>query len=210
MKLLARSAAARPRWPSPPDARGAPQPVSDRKVMRLLLGVVSAAVLAALLPEASVSATKASEQKVKAAFLINFARYVKWPSTAFGSATDPIVIGIYGDESLPKVLKTVAAGKEVDGRPLKVVECSDVDHAVGSHILFIGSSRAEDHLTIIEATRHASVFSVSDSPGFAKAGGVANFFLLDSRVRFEINDRAAREAGLTVSSRLLRLAMLSD
>ncbi len=31
-----------------------------------------------------------------------------------------------------------------------------------------------------------------------------------NEIRFEINDRAAREAGLTVSSRLLRLAMLSD
>jgi len=210
MKLLARSAVARPRWSNTPDAREAPRPVSGRRVIRILLGVVSAAVLAALLPQASVSATRASEQKVKATFLVNFAKYVKWPSTAFGSATDPIVIGIYGDGSFPKVLKHAAAGKEVDGRSLKVVECSDVDQAVNSHILFIGSSRAEDHLAIIDATRHASVFSVSDSPGFAKAGGVANFVLLDSRVRFEINNRAAKEAGLTVSSRLLRLAMLSD
>jgi hypothetical protein len=210
MKLLARSAAARPRRSNTPDARGAPRPVSGRREMRIFLGVVSVAVLAALLPEASISATKASEHKVKAAFLVNFARYVKWPSTAFDSATDPIVIGIYGDGILPKVLEHIAAGKEVDGRSLKVVECSDVDQAVNSHILFIGSSRAEDHLAIIEATRHASVFSVSDSPGFAKAGGVANFVLLDSRVRFEINDRAAKEAGLTVSSRLLRLAMLSN
>jgi len=51
-----------------------------------------------------------------------------------------------------------------------------------------------------------SVFTVADQEGFAKAGGIANFFRAENRIRFEINPRAAQKAGLKISSRLLRLA----
>jgi hypothetical protein len=51
-----------------------------------------------------------------------------------------------------------------------------------------------------------SVFTVADQEGFARAGGTANFFRADNRIRFEINPLAAKKAGLKISSRLLRLA----
>ncbi len=53
-----------------------------------------------------------------------------------------------------------------------------------------------------------AVFTVSDQGGFAAAGGIANFILVDQKIRFEINPSAARRAGLKISSSLLRLAKL--
>jgi YfiR/HmsC-like len=37
--------------------------------------------------------------------------------------------------------------------------------------------------------------------------GVVNFVLRDNRVRFEIDENAASEDGLTISSKLLQLAV---
>jgi hypothetical protein len=45
-------------------------------------------------------------------------------------------------------------------------------------------------------------------PGFAKSGGMINFVLEDNRVRFEVNVKAAKDADLNISSRLLALARI--
>lgn len=180
------------------------------KVKVVFLGLVSAILLSSFLLDLPSAAGQAAEQQVKAAMLINFARYVKWPSTAFGSRHEPIVMGVYGDPQFASVLQFVTTGKEVGGRQLQVVDCSDLQTAAKSHLLFIGSSVASNHGAIIRAMSRSSVFTIADSPGFAEAGGVANFLLVDARVRFEISKKATERAGLAVSPTLLRLAMVVD
>ena len=64
----------------------------------------------------------------------------------------------------------------------------------------------EDELLAV--ARSASALAVGESDGFATRGGVINFFTEDRKLRFEINPEAARSAGLKISSRLLRLAVL--
>ena len=44
-------------------------------------------------------------------------------------------------------------------------------------------------------------------PGFTRRGGMIQFVLDGSRVRFEINLAAAQRAGLTLSSELLKVAV---
>jgi len=51
---------------------------------------------------------------------------------------------------------------------------------------------------------------VSDTDGFAKRGGVANFVTVDDKIRFVINKKAADAAGLKISSRLLRIAQVVE
>ena len=50
--------------------------------------------------------------------------------------------------------------------------------------------------------------TVSDGAAFAEAGGTANFFVEDQKMRFAINPEAAERARLRVSSKLLSLAKL--
>jgi hypothetical protein len=50
------------------------------------------------------------------------------------------------------------------------------------------------------------VLTVGESPDFLRQGGIINFVLEDGKVRFEINQDAATQADLRISSRLLRLA----
>jgi hypothetical protein len=42
--------------------------------------------------------------------------------------------------------------------------------------------------------------------GFARQGGVIGFRLDGNKVRFDVNVEAARQSGLRISSKLLRLA----
>ncbi len=172
------------------------------------MGVV--AVLVALLFGVSFpgapSARAQSEDQIKAAFLFNFARYVEWPEDAFDRPDAPVRICAIGANGFADVLTEVISGKKVGRRPVEVRRPVDLSGAVGCHILFIGRNFARSHEDAIGALRDRPIFTVSDREGFAAAGGTANFFRADSRVRFEINPRAARDARLKVSSRLLRLA----
>ena len=50
------------------------------------------------------------------------------------------------------------------------------------------------------------MLTVGDTGGFLEQGGIVNFVLEGTKVRFEISQEAAQRAGIRISSRLLRLA----
>ncbi len=56
----------------------------------------------------------------------------------------------------------------------------------------------------IEVLRGKPVVTVTDSD--VKARGVVSFAIVDNHVRFDIDDAAAAQSGLAISSKLLGLA----
>jgi hypothetical protein len=73
-------------------------------------------------------------------------------------------------------------------------------------VLFIGSSEERNIHRIMRALQGTSILSIGDTTGFARQGVIINFYLEQKRVRFEVNAAAARQAGLVISSKLLKLA----
>jgi hypothetical protein len=53
------------------------------------------------------------------------------------------------------------------------------------------------------------LFIVTDTPGLAERGAVANLVMEDGTMRFEINVSAARRAALVLNTQLLRLGRLT-
>lgn len=147
-----------------------------------------------------------SEDQVMAAFLFNFARYVEWPKDAFDTGDAPVMICMLGSADFREIVSQTVSGKTVDDRPFEVNQTSNLLETGGCHILFIGRDFKKSHGATIAALGRTSVFSVADQEGFAEAGGIANFYRAENRIRFEINPGAAKKAGLKISSRLLRLA----
>ncbi len=147
-----------------------------------------------------------SESDVKAAYLYNFARYVTWPASAFDSPDEPIRICVVGDDAFRGLLEDVVSDKRVGDRPVSAEARASAGDARGCHILFVGAARAG----AVAGLSGQSVFTVSDSEGFASGGGIANFVLVGNKVRFEINTNAVEKAGLQVSSRLLRVAQIVE
>lgn len=105
-------------------------------------------------------------------------------------------------------LHHIANDKIINGRKLVVDEVADLMAARSCHILFIASSKKAEMKQIVESLRGADVLTVGDTKGFAKMGGMINFVLEDDRVRFEVNQTAAEQTGLRISSKLLSVAVL--
>ena len=149
-----------------------------------------------------------TEYQIKAAFLYNFAKFVEWPAEAFATPTSPIVIGVLGDNVVfGDDLEQAINHKILNNRPLQFKKCDSVMAATNCHILFISASEKAGFPKILEGLRGSNVLTVSETGQFIEAGGMINFVIEENKIRFQINDEAAKKAGLKISSKLLRLAI---
>lgn len=165
---------------------------------------VSVLLLALL---AAVGARSApTEYEVKAAFIYYFAKFVDWPAGAFAGPGAPLVIGICGSDPLEERLVQVVAGKNANGRPLEVRRLAPDADLTQCHIVYIGPAERRNAPDILAGLAHSPVLTVSEIEGFTNSGGIINFFILQSKVKFEISLENARRAKLDLRAQLLRVA----
>jgi protein-L-isoaspartate O-methyltransferase len=148
------------------------------------------------------------EYAVKATFLYKFAAFVDWPADAFASPTSPINLCVALYDPFGSLLDQAAAGQRVGERPIVVRRLTTIDPRSGCHILYIGAGAGVEAVAEALAVVHGTpVLTVTDSERDPRATGVINFLIENNRVRFEIDDGAAAANGLTISSKLLSLAV---
>ena len=138
------------------------------------------------------------EYAVKAAYLAKFPFYVEWPPAAFSGPASPVVLCIVGDDPFGATIDEAVAGQQVQGRSIAVRRMKTVARDSGCHIAYVGTDARG------EALRGGSVLVVSDAPN---GGGIINFVLRDNKVRFTVDDEAAFQNGLAISSKLLSVAL---
>ena len=149
------------------------------------------------------------EYLVKAGFLYNFAKFVRWPDTAFDSPDAPLSLCVIGDDPFGDDLNGLSSRK-VRGREIAVARDIRTQEAVRCHVLFVSASLRGELEPVLDAVRSRHVLTVGDVSGFAQAGGMINLVTDEGRVRFEVNPTAADRAGLRISSDLLSLATIVD
>jgi hypothetical protein len=145
------------------------------------------------------------EAEIKAAFLYNFTKFVAWSDSAPQESITPYVIAVLGDDPFGDALSALEK-KTVQGRPIVVQNVSSLDSLKSCQMLFISSSEEPRLGAILRAAHARKILTVGDMEGFASRGGIIGLGLYGDRVGFEINVESARQAGLTISSRLLSLA----
>jgi len=179
----------------------------SRRSFRATLAALLLVAMSLSLPgQLAFAAKDASEAEVKIAYLYNFARYVQWPSSAFAGDDAPIVICVLGGGSFVAEAKGIIGNRKVGEHGVQIVGRPVVGETGNCHILYIPESASSQHAEVISSLGTRSVFTVSETAGFAQDGGVANFIRENRKIRFEINRKAADKAGLKVSARLLRVA----
>jgi hypothetical protein len=177
---------------------------------RLFVLVTLAVLAAGEVRPAAMSVEGLSEYEVKAAFLFNFTRFVEWPPDAFPTDTTPIVIGLFHSDPFGAALRRVVDGQTVRGRAVEIRVVKSYDEVRACHMVFVSAGEERRIPDLLRSGAVGRVLVVGESAGFAQAGGMMNFVMDGSRVRFEVNLRAATRAGLKLSSRLLSMARLVD
>jgi hypothetical protein len=147
-----------------------------------------------------------SEYQVKAAVIFKFTRFIEWPEVVFSSTNAPLVVGVIGENPFGAELDRALKGKDVNGHPFVVKEIKSTVDAKWCQILFISTSEKRHLAEIISAVGTLPVLTIGEMDRFTLSGGIINLRIEENKVRFEINDAAARRAGLRISSKLLSLA----
>jgi hypothetical protein len=147
-----------------------------------------------------------SEYQVKATYLFNFGRFVKWPATVPAGKGDSFAVCVLGQDPFGPILDSTLAGETLDGKPVVLRRISKPQDAGECRILFISSAEEKHLKEILLALDESGVLTVSDMRDFTRRGGMIQFLLEGDRVRFEINLSSAETARLVLSSDLLKVA----
>jgi hypothetical protein len=166
---------------------------------------LAAGLLCAVMAPLGAWAGGSLEAPVKATYLYKFVPFVEWPQAAFAAPTQPVVLCVLASDPFGLVLDQAVRGQKIGARRIAVRRLAKADRAAGCHVLYLSNLRAPAAADILQSARGAPVLTVTD--GTDGGGGVVNFVLRDNRVRFTIDTQAAAANGLTISSKLLSLAL---
>ncbi|MGO8838100.1 MAG: YfiR family protein [Limisphaerales bacterium] len=170
----------------------------------LLIGAVSLSLLTGIF-SAGAEEEMPADFQVKAAFLINFPKYVDWPASAFAETNSPITIAVYGDDNVAtEVQNMIGSGRMVGGHPVilkRITKDEEINR--DCHILFIGASERQRIPSILEKIRGKKILTVSESDDFLAQDGIINLARQGRKIRLQVNLTAAGSAQLKISSRLL-------
>jgi len=148
---------------------------------------------------------KPNEYQVKAAYLYNFGRFVKWPSGAAAGKND-FAVCVLGQDPFGPTLDSTLTGETLDGKPVVIRRLEKPRDAADCRILFVSLTEERRLKEILAAIDQAGVLTVSEIPGFSQRGGIIQFVVEGDRIRFEINLANAESSRLVLSSELLKVA----
>jgi len=153
------------------------------------------------------SQTAYTPSDVEAAYLYNFGRFIHWPADAAGTVPASFAICILGDDPFGGKLDALIANESIQSRPILIRRISAASAATGCQIVYIGTSEQARLSKDIADLQKAQTLTVSSLPHFLEHGGMIQFLLQGNNVRFSVNLSSAGQAGLELSSELLKVAV---
>lgn len=163
-----------------------------------------AVILALLLflVEGGAHAQAATDAAVKAAFMVKFGGYVGWPA----GADESLVLCVIGHDPFGAALDRAAAGQQVNGRAVLIRRLTRLDRDTPCALAFLGGAPVQEISSALAAAAGRPVLTITDSR-IGPERGIIHFQIVQNRVRFHIDEKRAAAGGLTISSKLLALAV---
>lgn len=148
------------------------------------------------------------EYQVKSVFLYNFTHFVEWPVYAFESNYSPFVIGVIGGDPFGTYLDQTIAEERTGSHIIRVVRYNSIKDIGACHILYVAAQDPEEIREILQAVSQRPILTVGDTPNFTRWGGMVRFYTEAGKIRLQVNNTLAKENGLKISSKLLRVAQV--
>ncbi len=146
------------------------------------------------------------ENRIKTAYLYNFAKFIKWPKNSFKDNSSPIIIGILGGNALSEELASLNSRK-VRRRPIVIKYFESSKEAQGCQLLYIDISEPGQLILALDAFKNSPTVTIADYKNFASEGGIIQFITIRERLRFIINHNIAKKNNIQIDAQLLSLAI---
>ncbi len=152
----------------------------------------------------SVASADDRAERIKAAFVYNFAKFVEWPVDAFAASDTPIRLCALSSEASNNRLDLIQ-GRSAQGRDIALMLLDSAQQSGNCHILYLAKPHA-NYDGMLATLNGKPVLTISEDVNFVDRNGMVSLFIDDNHVRFRINLKAAQATGLKVSARILQLA----
>jgi hypothetical protein len=172
------------------------------KAAALSAAALSAAALTGFTAGAAAASDRLDDASLKAAMVYNFARFAAWPPSRFATPDAPVVLCVNPSAALLPALQRLE-GEPVGSRKLHVKAASSP--GPDCNLVFVDADRASPQQ--VAALQRQGALTVGEGADFISSGAIG-LVSIGRQIRFEINNAAAREAQVNLSSQLLRLAIV--
>ncbi|GAB3097258.1 hypothetical protein GCM10027217_13000 [Pseudomaricurvus hydrocarbonicus] len=162
--------------------------------------------------EAAKTADQVQLNQLKSAFVLNIAKFVRWPDAQLQQRGDQLNLCYYQEDVLGAA-DDMIRGREVGGRRLQLERIGTPEGLSACDILLLSEAGAERMIKAPLVSRTTPVLVIADMTDHKSTGKVypgvhVALVRRGNRIGFEINLTAANQAGLKFSSRLLQLARI--
>ena len=147
----------------------------------------------------------ANPDRIKAAFLRNFASYVVWPEAAFPDAGSSWHICILGPDPFGNLLDETLEGRIEQGRPFEIFRNTRLDASPSCQILYVAFDQPVQRRAVLAALQHRPVLTVGDADDFLLEGGMIRL-QVGERVEMSINLDQAKAASLRIQTKMLEVS----
>lgn len=175
-------------------------------MMRRLLSLLTFLLLAGGPAHAQLPAG-AGETELKAAILFNFAMFTEWPADTL-PANAPLRLCVFQGNALLGALAGLQE-KQVNGHHVTVRTLPSAPSAAqiaACHLLVLDAQDRERWTLLKRDLATSSVLTVADDRIIGANGAMISFGIDNRHVGFDVDLVPVRQARLTLSSKLLRLA----
>ena len=143
-------------------------------------------------------AMKDKKANLQVAYIYNILRYTRWLE---GNNEGDLVVAVQGESLLSKKMKRLN-GKKVNGRLVRVVNFTGEGASV---VLFTAEGECKGFL---KEKVVKGVLTICDCANFTTSGGMISLVEVNKRLRFRVNLKVLKAGGISLSSRLLQLAII--
>jgi YfiR/HmsC-like len=174
-------------------------PSDDRMTRILLCCVMGCMIIHAM----SGSAQSRDARAVRVAYLFNLIQFVTWPPEKHD-----LLIGVVGDRTIDEMIRTLLDGKIVDGKIIHVVPSPADDDIRRCSIVYFGEAHSSRSKAVLADVKNLSILTVGEADSFARDGGIVGLVKDDDHIEIQVNLDAAQRARISISSRVLNLAVI--
>lgn len=146
---------------------------------------------------------QAPEPELKAAILVNLLLFVDWRRQGV-QPQDRLTV-CYLEPGPVTVALRQFEGRQIKGKPLRVLRVAPAQVA-GCHLLYLSPLASTQLPGLVPVLGDSGILLAGDSVAYLQRGVMLNLATEDGRVVFDIDLQSVRQAGLALSSKVLRLA----
>jgi hypothetical protein len=149
-----------------------------------------------------------SEHALKSALFFKLPQFVYRADEA---RDRPLAVCLMGGAAFALPFEKLAQSP-IDGRPVAYTKLPSLNDATRCDFVFVAQSEAGTLDALVKRLVTLSAVSVSDAPGFAKAGGMVELAMgaPGAPVSILINRKAAKAQNIEFNAQLLRLAKVVE